>query len=278
VIPNAKTGRLLPAGTKNVKKTTKSLELSQHCQPLGRGASLPAVLRFEGLEYSGPTALFDSVRRRPVVGLNTFVGRLNRLKRNGTLSDETVREALYSSQEDYRRKHGIRKTWVEVSGERIDLEAFYRAENSRAVVTYRTFWSRIRRRDIMETLDEKRLQHALSLSGPEWISHYGGGRHRSFVYEGDLYPEHKGRFFHGISAFLRVLGRYSERSLVWSRLKAGWDLDTALSIPVEYENERKGLIYKLTRVRTGQTAFAELTEFAVKWRGARRDSGDRHFF
>jgi hypothetical protein len=120
----------------------------------------------------------------------------------------------------------------------------------RPVRAYRTFWQRIR--NLKNRLDEEILEHAFTLVASDWISFYGGGRHKNFVYQGHLYPEHHGRTFHGISAFLKTIDRYAEKSTIWSRLKAGWELDTALSIPVAHETERKGLIYKLTRLTTGQ--------------------------
>lgn len=205
--------------------------------------------QFNGTVYSGPTDLFWSIRPRPKVGLNTFLGRL---KRAGTLTDEAIREALYLPPDDYRRKYGVRKTWVKVDGRELDLKSLYHAEELRSVVPYRTFWQRVRKLKIKETLDAETLEHALTLAAPDWISFYGGGRHRRFIYEGELYPRHAGKSFHGIAAFLKTIGRYSEKSTTWSRLKAGWDLDTALSIPVEFEMERKGLIYKLTRIQTNQ--------------------------
>lgn len=200
----------------------------------------------------GPTELFRSVRPRPKVRLNTFLSRLRRLNQGHALTDEAIREALYLPPDDYQRKYGVRKTWVDLSGTRLDLESFYRAESSRAAVSYRTLWQRVRSLKANHMPDTGTLDHALTLTPADWVSFYGGGRHRSFVYEGELYPEHRGKKFHGVSAFLKTIGRYAEKSTIWGRLKAGWDLDMALSIPVEFETERKGLIYKLTRLQTGQ--------------------------
>jgi hypothetical protein len=178
----------------------------------------PADFRFKGAAYLGPTDLFKSIRPKPNVVLNTFVSRLRRLRQHGAMTNEAIREALYLPPEDYQKKYGVRKTWVDISGTGLDLESFYRGEASRAGVSYRTFWSRVRSVKARELLDWATLEHALTLSGPDWISFYGGGRHRRFVYEGELCPEHRGRSFHGISAFLKTLGRYSEKSAIWSRL------------------------------------------------------------
>lgn len=213
-------------------------------------STFPADFQFQGKAYSGPADLFRSITPQPKVGINTFLGRLRKLKQNDLITDEAVYESLYLSAADYRKKYGVRKTWLYISGRRVDLESFYRSGESRAAVSYRTLWQRVRNRK--KGLDWETLDLALTLTEADWISFYGGGRHRSFVYEGELYPEHFGRSFHGVSAFLKSVGRYLEKSTIWSRLKAGWDLDAALSIPVEIETARRGLTYKLTRVKTGQ--------------------------
>lgn len=229
-------------------------------------STFPADFEFAGISYLGPTELFHSVVPRPEVGLSTFMGRLSKLKFRGELTEDAIREALHLPADDYRAKYGARKTWIRVAGNKIDLESFYRVEMYRAAVPYRTFWARLRRSRKKEVIDQEIIEHALLLSTPDWISFYGGGRHRSFIYSGEIYPEHHGEAFHGISAFLKTIGRYSERSTIWSRLKAGWDLDTALTLPVDVETERTGLIYKLTRIRTGQVYVGlTLTSLEQRW-------------
>ncbi|MEP7010807.1 MAG: GIY-YIG nuclease family protein [Acidobacteriota bacterium] len=192
------------------------------------------------------------------------MGRVRKLLQNSNLNDETLSEALYRTQNSYRKEHSVRKTWVKIEGQRVDLHSLYIRLKDKAAVSYRVFWSRVRRNNSIP-LDSERVEHALSLSESEWISFYGGGRHRNFVYLGDLYPELHGRSFHGISALLREVNRYSERSTIWSRLKAGWGLDTALSVPVSFATDRKGLIYKITRISTGQV-YVGLTHGSLEQR------------
>ncbi len=230
-------------------------------------STFPADFRFEGVAYFGPTEIYRNVRPRPNVTLNTFRSRMWRLSRDGALSDSSIREALYLSPQECKAKYGARRTWVQVGDKRIDLLAYYNSEESRAMVSYRTFWSRLRRGVNADTRDPVVLEHALTFSRADWISFYGGGRHKSFIYDGELYPDHRGEEFHGVSSFLKTIGRYSEKATVWSRLKAGWDLDTALSVPVEHETERKGLVYKLTRLSTGQV-YVGLTQGSLDRRWA----------
>ncbi len=150
-------------------------------------STFPNDFRFDGIAYSGPTDIFRSVRDRPNVTLETVRPRMWRLNRDEALSDDSIREALYLSPREYRGKYGVRKTWVRVDGKRVDLQIFYQDEESRAAVSYRTFWSRVRKGANVDSWDPVVLEHALTFSGADWISFYGGGRHRSFVYDGDLY-------------------------------------------------------------------------------------------
>lgn len=220
-----------------------------------------------GRKFSGPADLYWQVEPRPRVGLATFTARLNRLRGSSELSDPLVEEALYSSASEYRAKYGVRKTWIEVDGRREPLEEIYFSAESRARVPYRNFWQRVRRLQKSEGLDSQSLEDALTLSPEDWRSFYGGGRHRPFQYSGDEYPEHAGRTFHSHAAFLKTIGRYENRATVWSRLKAGWDLDSALFEDVVNEVDRKGIIYRITRLRTGQV-YVGLTILSLegRWR------------
>lgn len=173
-------------------------------------SKFPEHFSFEGKNYSGPSELHHSASGQKV-NLGTFTGRLRKRLTDGNLDDEIIREALYLAPSEYRHRYGVRKTWIEVDGKKIDLESFYKDESSRAATSYRTFWQRLKKR---RRIDHELLDHALTLSSSAWISFYGGGRHRDFVYEGNLYPGHFGREFHGISAFLKTIGRYADKSTI----------------------------------------------------------------
>nr|WP_315488347.1 GIY-YIG nuclease family protein [uncultured Rhodoferax sp.] len=178
------------------------------------------------------------------------------------------------------RTHTPRKTWVTVEGTSIDLKSYYDDHAVVAAVSYRTFWQRVRGLRRRFLLDSASLDYACILQPNEWITFYGGGRRRGFTYQGEQYPEHAGRSFSSIAALLRTIGRYGDRGLIWARLKAGWDLELALTIPSEVSTQRPGLIYKVVRLSTGQVYVGlTLGGLAQRWtfhlRAARRGSASK---
>lgn len=215
-------------------------------------SQFPKEIRFNGGTFSGPVELYKNAVPRPAVGLATFSGRLSRhRKRGGVISDDFIDTALYLSPDAFRRRHGARQTWVVVDNERINLLDYYQNRGNYSVISYSTFWSRVKNAQKTESLDREKFEHALGMETRDWIAFYGGGRHRVFSYEGDEYPEHAGKQFHSIAAFLITIGRSAERGLVWGRLKSGWDLDNALTVPLS-RTEGGGLIYKIDRLSNGQ--------------------------
>jgi hypothetical protein len=226
----------------------------------------PEKLLYDGREYSGPTAMYQNVARTPSVGLDTFLGRLKRVRERGTLTESAIDESLYSPQDEYRLKYGTRRTIITVDGDPIHLEQFYQAHQSSAIVTYSTFWQRAKRLKKHGLLSAESLTEALMTTKSAWISYYGGGRRRPFTYDGSLYPTLLGQSFTSVVAFLRTINRYDDRQLIWSRLKAGWNLDDALIEPAIAQTERKGIIYKITRRSTGQIYIGlTLLTFAQRW-------------
>jgi hypothetical protein len=226
----------------------------------------PEKLLYAGREYSGPTTLYQSVAPNPSVGLNTFLGRLKSRRERGTLTESVIDESLYSTQDEYRRKYGTRRTIITMGGDPIHLEQFYQAHQSSAIVTYSTFWQRAKRLKNQGLLSAESLAQALVVTQSAWISFYGGGRRRPFTYDGSLYPTLRGQSFTSVVAFLRTIHRYADRPLIWSRLKAGWHLDAALIEPAIGQTERKGIIYKITRRSTGQIYIGlTLLTFAQRW-------------
>lgn len=227
----------------------------------------PSAISFRGASFEGPADLFHRAQPRPSVRIATFMVRLTKAREDSNLSDSRIEEALYLSASEYRAKYGVRKTWIDLPGQRASLEDIYAAARDRVSVSYRTFWQRVRRLRRANEFDKASLEDALTLSNEDWRSFYGGGRYRSFEYRGDLFPEHFGQSFHSQAAFLKTIGRYDDRGTVWSRLKAGWDLDAALVEPVVQEVNRTGLIYRATRRRTGQV-YVGLTILTLEGRWA----------
>ena len=227
----------------------------------------PAVVRFRGADHLGPSSIYRSATPAPLVSLATFSTRFRRLVEANALTDINIDEALWLSADNFRRKYGSRRTLIEVGGQRIDLLVYYSARSAEAAVDYRNFWQRVRALVKAGRLGDDALLHAVTLAADAWRTHYGGGRRKGFVYEGNEYPEHAGTRFHSITALLRTVGRYADRELVHSRLKAGWNLDDALAIPVAFASHRTGLIYRVIRRKTN-AVYVGLTVTSVEQRWA----------
>lgn len=222
-------------------------------------------LRYAGVSYSGPAALYRSLDRSPAVSLATFTTRFRRLVDSGELSDAGIEEALFLSVQEFKRKYGARKTKVEVEGQALDLLAYFTEHANLCVVEYRNFWQRVRTLRKKDALDRDTLTDALALDAAEWHTFYGGGRSRSLVYDGAEYPEQRGVRFRSVAAFLRTIGRYDDRQLIWSRLKSCWNLDDALVLPAATDSLREGSIYLITRLKTGEI-YVGLTVMTVEQR------------
>lgn len=227
----------------------------------------PVDLRYRSISHTGPASIYKSADRKPAVSLATFCTRFRRLVETEGITDTNIDEALWMSIEEFKRKHGTRKTTIKIDGQKIDLQNYYDDHQMVERVEYRNFWSRVRSLRERGLLDKDALLHALTIDPASWRTFYGGGRHRSFVYHGEEYPDQSSKHFHGISSFLHTVGRYEDRALIWSRLKAGWALDDALAIPVVLDSYRTGSIYRLTNSKTG-AVYVGLTRGTVEQRWA----------
>ncbi|WP_162520873.1 GIY-YIG nuclease family protein [Pseudaquabacterium pictum] len=202
-----------------------------------------------------------------MVSLATFTSRIRRLVERHELSDATINESLNLSADDFRRKYATRRTLVEVDGQPIDLMSHYAAKATEAAISYRNFWQRVRGLAKKGQICSSALADSLTLSAATWRSCYGGGRSTGFVYEGNAHPDQVGKRFHSVAALLHSVGRYDDRALIWSRLKAGWTLDDALAILNATPSHRTGTIYRVTRRRTG-AVYVGLTVTSIKQRWA----------
>lgn len=228
-------------------------------------STAPESILFNGVKHDGPASIYRAAPT-PIVSLATFTARFRRLIKTGQLSEPQIRECLNLSPDEFKLKYSTRRTYLEVDGERIDLLKYFESAAEPSLVSYRNFWQRVRSLSLRGKISSQSLSDARTLTAAEWVSFYGGGRSKMFVYSGDEYPEHNGSSFHGISAFLRTIGRYDECSTIWSRLKAGWNLDAALSIPVAFQSLRSGSIYRITRRKTGQVYVGlTITTIAQRW-------------
>ena len=126
-----------------------------------------------------------------------------------------------------------RETKVEIAGEIFVLLEYYNKKSNEHSVTYRIFYARyksLRKRNI---LSFESLNDGLNMSNGDWITFYGGGKYKDFIYDGTLYPEYYGKKFRSLSAFLKLIGKYEKSeyspgyALVKSRLQRNWDIDDA---------------------------------------------------
>ena len=214
-------------------------------------AKLPNSIRYGGIDHVGPGGIYRSATRQPAVSLGTFSTRIRRLLECNDISDKNVEESLWLSTTDFKRKYGTRRTLVEIDGHLTDLMGYYIARSTQTAVRYSNFWHRVTALNKTGRLTDSTLAHALTLPAATWRSFYGGGRRKVFIYGGGEYPDQVGKPFHSVAAFMRTVERYDDRALIWSRLKAGWDLDDALTVPVAFASYRDGSIYRITRRKTG---------------------------
>lgn len=179
-----------------------------------------------------------------------FKSRIIRLSTRNAVNQQSVTDAIYLSKEKYSRKYGSRKTWVELEDSTTDLQEFYNLTARK--IKYQTFRTRVLSLSARSILDREAAKHAATLCQREWITLYGGGKHRIFIYTGEVYPEFHGMKFYSIAAFLKKIGRYDQKNLTWNRLKNLWRLDNALTIPVEKYSNRHGIIYLIKRIKTDE--------------------------
>lgn len=118
------------------------------------------------------------------------------------------------------------------------------------------------------------VEAALCVPQSLWQARAGTGRSREFVYDGTAFPEQIGKSFRSRAHFFQVIGKADLKATIWSRLKAGWDLDDAVVEPVL---EGRGCIYSLTCRPTGQvyvglTSVTPSRRFDQHCRAAERGS------
>lgn len=160
----------------------------------------------------------------------------------------------------------LRKSWAVVDGKQLDLHREFDALPGRGV-SYATFRVRVRSLQRRGLLCVEALRHAAQYGRRRWIAFYGGGRARSFVYKGNLYPQVFGQRFRSVSSFLLTIGQQKKLHVVWNRLKRRWNLDAAINEPVLAPSVRRGLIYCLASKSTG-LRYVGLTVCSVdaRWR------------
>ncbi|KQQ38853.1 hypothetical protein ASG19_07550 [Rhizobium sp. Leaf306] len=214
---------------------------------------------YRGVAYSGFRQLMVSLVPSAPVSWSTVSGRLHRLIHNGgSLSDEVLDEIFYTDASAFQAKYGKRVTWMETENGRRKAEELYAKyashEHVKSYSVFRTRLKSLEKRSIPIT--QEQLDKAAFSTQADWITDHGGGRRKKFVYDGELYPDHRGGYS-AFTSFLKAIDRYSEREMLHARLKAKWAIDDILAEP-PMSDGAPGYIYRITDRRTGK-AYVGLT-------------------
>lgn len=243
-------------------------------------AILPFPINYKEVSYPSFRQLMRSLNPATSVNEVTIAARLHRRLKNGeVVSDKLLDECFYMEARDYQEKYGKRVTWLETAEGRQSAEALYAVYVTQDAATpYPVFRTRLKSLEKRATpITRVQIADAAILNQADWTTSYGGGRRKGFTYDGDLYPDHKGEYS-AFTAFLKVIGRYEERQLLYSRLKARWAIDDLLSEP-PMEDGASGYIYRITDGSTGkcyvgltvnkpEIRFGQHKIFANKGRGS----------
>ncbi len=214
---------------------------------------------------TGPDLVFIYENAEPPkVRRQLFLSRMRRrLARNVVVTDQQIKDALHLSADEYTRKYRSRKTTVEINGQEVELKNLYKQFGFG--VSYPTFRLRCLRLESLGAIEKSGLHDAGSMNRSLWMTHYGGGQRRPFMYDGNLFPQCHGKCFRGVAAFLSEIGRLDDRALIWSRLKAGWHIDDALEVPSDDLFVRSGSIYLVRSLECGR-GYVGLTRVSVRQR------------
>jgi group I intron endonuclease len=178
-----------------------------------------------------------------------FKQRCKRLLKRQSLTTALLREAATLKPDVYFAKHASRRTRKNINGESIDVRDEYDKLES-PVASYAAF------RDRLTTFARKQKKMSLKthtdvfdkaglLSEEHWKYFIGSGCAKPFIYDEYLYPAIKGQQFLSVPSFLMEIDKLHIKSLVLSRLKQGFSMDSAISEEKYTPKDGYGRIYKL---------------------------------
>lgn len=212
-------------------------------------------MRYKGTQYSSFKGLWRAVEQKTETGEVTASAHLRKRLAQEPVSDQLLDECLLLNASAYREIHGRRKTWIILDGKHIEAKQLFDTLNrpgSEPLVVYSTFRQRLKSLERRKkTITWHRAEDAAFLSIKDWKTFYGGGRRKDFVYDGDLFPDARGDY-PSFTAFLKTIGRYSDRGFLKRRLAAHWEVDDLLREPVT-GSATCGYIYRLTDQTTGHS-------------------------
>lgn len=87
----------------------------------------------------------------------------------------------------------------------------------------------------------------------------------AFIYSGRAFPQLAGQWFPSVAAFCRAAG--ISATMVYGRVHEGWSLHKALDTPRTEIRQTEGIIYLVTRLRTGELYVGlTLVSMQARWR------------
>lgn len=154
-----------------------------------------------------------------------------------------------------------RETILSIEGKSFSLNKYYLSllEISKPKVKYNNFRQCVKSMEKRELLSWDIISEAFTMDNAEWISSYGGGKHKPFTYTGTKYPEYSGITFRSLSKFCRKINKYDMYNLIKVRLLNKWDIDSAvIEPPKDYDSI--GSIYILKSDNTNLQYIGQTTK------------------
>ncbi|WP_282118870.1 GIY-YIG nuclease family protein [Ruegeria atlantica] len=205
-------------------------------------------MNYRGETYASFKALWHSVSSISHVNEITAAGRLHRRLQEETVTEEILSECLLLDAHEYRKRYGVRKTYVNTTRGLRDVRELY--DSQRAPIDYPVFRQRLKSLEKRSMrIEATEIREAATLGSSDWMSRHGGGRRKAFRYDGDEFPDAVGTY-PSFTTFLKEIGRYEDRHTLNNRRKARWDIDDLLREPIG-QDSGPGYIYLIKNLDTG---------------------------
>ena len=238
-------------------------------------AILPFPMTYRGEVVGSFSELWDVARSRSRSNEGTVNSRMRIRLAHEAPSDELLDECLLLDSDEYRRRYGVRRTFIETDHGRMDVRTLH--ENQNGPIPYSTFRTRLKRLEEKgNSIGARELRAAATFDFTEWRTAYGGRKGGEFHYDGEIYPDAVG-WHTSFNGFLRAVGRYDDRDTLKQRKRSFWDIDDLLREPIANDG-MPGYIYKITntvtgRVYVGLSVNTPQVRFNQHVMSARKESG-----
>lgn len=196
------------------------------------------VIKFSGREYISWRNLYDSASPKPLISLKTFLGRTRNLERSGD-NAERIKEALYTSSEEYKRRYARPSTYVEVEGSVVDYFLYFENAFPESRSLYVRSVRRIKDLSKRDCVTRQSIVDSIQMPYKQWMTNYGSHNANPVAYQ-DLQAA-------SLAELTRLLGIESQYPSIRHRVnKLGWSVAQA----IEFENfiplEGEGFVYLIS--------------------------------